>query len=236
MGNQVGYMGPHCRADGHTIGIAIYSDENCDEYLDSINTISQYTGLDLDDGYMKAYYTDSCISCLAEDGFSLEQQDDDSVISGICGELYDESAKCNRYMGNEAEGSYQSYAQEDQEDAICDFIESLMTKSYNEKGEIVIDPESWLSYFPTPSTVSEMTQVQKLALAGSILLVAFLVLYSCYLHRSISQRKIIWNPRMAGASNAGKGMGHLASTRMSRMQSGILQNRSLSTESRGMMT
>lgn len=40
-----------------------------------------------------------------QDGFVLEAGNDDdayNAVSDICGELYGESAKCNKYMGNDA--------------------------------------------------------------------------------------------------------------------------------------
>ena len=42
-----------------------------------------------------------------QDGYTLEAGNNDdaySAVSDICGALYGESAKCNRYMGND--GSY----------------------------------------------------------------------------------------------------------------------------------
>ena len=65
VGNNVAYMGPHCRSDGKTIGIGIYKDEYCNEYNAALSDISSYTGMDLSDGYLKPYYSDNCISCLA---------------------------------------------------------------------------------------------------------------------------------------------------------------------------
>jgi len=65
MGNNYGYLGPHCRSDGKTIGIGLFKDENCNSYNSEVSDVSQYTGIDFSDDYLKPYYTDSCISCLA---------------------------------------------------------------------------------------------------------------------------------------------------------------------------
>jgi hypothetical protein len=58
-------VGPHCRSDGKTIGIGLYKDENCNEYNADLTDISSYTGLDVSDDYLKFFYSDNCISCLA---------------------------------------------------------------------------------------------------------------------------------------------------------------------------
>jgi hypothetical protein len=65
VGNGDIYLGPHCRSDGKTIGIGIYKDENCNAYNADLGDISEYTGLDLADDYLKPYYSENCISCLA---------------------------------------------------------------------------------------------------------------------------------------------------------------------------
>jgi hypothetical protein len=38
VGNNVAYMGPHCRSDGKTIGIGIYKDEYCNKYNAALAT------------------------------------------------------------------------------------------------------------------------------------------------------------------------------------------------------
>jgi hypothetical protein len=63
--NSVAYLGPHCRSDGKTIGIGIYDDQYCNDYIGDIVDISSYTGMDIQDDYLKAYYSEECISCLA---------------------------------------------------------------------------------------------------------------------------------------------------------------------------
>ena len=65
LGNSVGYMGPHCRSDGKTIGIAIYEDQNCNEYQSDLSDMSENLGIDFSDKYLKVFYSDHCVSCLA---------------------------------------------------------------------------------------------------------------------------------------------------------------------------
>lgn len=63
IGDYSGYLGPHCRSDGKTIGIGLYKDENCNEYNSDFIDISSMLGMELSDDNLKAYYSDQCISC-----------------------------------------------------------------------------------------------------------------------------------------------------------------------------
>ena len=101
VGNGVGYLGPHCSSDGRTISMGIFSDQYCNQYKGELSEVSSY--MSVDENELQAYYSDSCISCLASDGYVLDANNNDdaySDISDICGTLYGESAKCNKYMGN----------------------------------------------------------------------------------------------------------------------------------------
>jgi hypothetical protein len=101
VGNGVGYLGPHCSSDGRTISMGIFSDQYCNQYKGEFSEVSSY--MSVDENELQAYYSDNCISCLASDGYVLDANNNDdaySDISEICGTLYGESAKCNKYMGN----------------------------------------------------------------------------------------------------------------------------------------
>ena len=96
-----------------------------------------------------------------------------------------------------------------------------MTNSYDEYGEIVLENglAKWLAYLPS---VSAMTTFQKSAVSFSVLLAAFLMGYSCYLHRAISRHKLRWVPRKNRLG------GDFEGNPMQRMSSGILAGRSRS--------
>lgn len=110
------YLGPHCRSDGHTIGIGIYRDESCSTYIGDLVDIGTYTGMDIQDDYLKAYYSDTCMSCLASDGYAFDDLNQnqngqnqnqnngqqEAQASEICEALVEESAMCNKFMGNDA--------------------------------------------------------------------------------------------------------------------------------------
>jgi hypothetical protein len=131
VGNMVGYVGPHCKSDGHSIGIGLYEDENCYQYIgDEGNSIGQYLHADGDgsskysDSELAPFYDKSCISCSnnRNDGQYILQRDSSSSSSGyggyngnggnnnqnsnvypLCYQIYGHSAKCNRHLAGYAD-------------------------------------------------------------------------------------------------------------------------------------
>ena len=100
VANGVQYVGPHCRSDGHTIGIAIYEDEYCNEFSQEMSN-SHY-----DDNELSLFYDDSCLSCKASDGYTLIKDayvTEHAETYPLCEAIYDYSAKCHMYLdsGNE---------------------------------------------------------------------------------------------------------------------------------------
>lgn len=149
-------------------------------------------------------------------------QNDQDGIYDLCEALYDASAKCNRYL---YEGDkYESDNQEETEDAVCGFIESLVMNTYDENGEINLakmyfDPSNW-------KDITEYTKIvapgQIFGLVFSILLCIGLGIYAMFLYNKLRKAKQ-WNlyhtsPRNDPNANlAGK---------ISRVHSGIMWNRS----------
>eukprot|EP00536_Pseudo-nitzschia_multiseries_P017154 jgi/Psemu1/328446/estExt_fgenesh1_pg.C_14020002 len=227
IGNSAAYLGPHCASDGKTISMGIFKDEYCNEYKVDLSQVSSYMGVN--DNGLDAYYSDNCISCLASDGYTLDVDNNDdgyNAVSDICGALYGESAKCNRYMGDD--GSYASSNQESQESTVCNFIQNLLTNSYDEYGEIVLEEEGWKTYIPTISNMSKMAKWQKLALSISILSTLAMFMVACYLYREIKKRRYAWFPR--GRKGYSTGYPGVKPTPMDgRVHSGIIQGRSHSS-------
>jgi hypothetical protein len=66
-------------------------------------------------------------------------------VNELCENLYGYSAKCNRHVGGATSASYQSYQQQDNELAVCSYIASVVTGTYDEYGFIYVDPLSFES-------------------------------------------------------------------------------------------
>src|SRR3569832_297302 len=101
IGSSYGYVGPHCRSDGKTIGLGIYKDPYCGVYIGDTIDLSQY--MTVDDKALSAYVTKSCISCNGIESFDLLTDDQVQNVSGtvcpVCGALFQYSAKCHKHMG-----------------------------------------------------------------------------------------------------------------------------------------
>ena len=67
MGDNIAYLGPHCGDDGKTIGIGVYADGYCNEYVKDLKEVSSYLDMDMTDSseYLKPFTSENCISCLA---------------------------------------------------------------------------------------------------------------------------------------------------------------------------
>lgn len=63
IGDNVGYLGPHCKGDGKTIGFGIYHDQYCNQYNADLLEMSSF--MSVSDNDLAAYSSSNCISCLA---------------------------------------------------------------------------------------------------------------------------------------------------------------------------
>ena len=115
MGGASGYLGPHCRSDGRTIGIAMYEDQYCNSFVGTASEIDEAAGMSFDDGELKNYYDKDCISCSAEESYSLIT--DDVLGSGedltypLCSLAYQVSGKCDKYMSTSVAETSDNYDQ-----------------------------------------------------------------------------------------------------------------------------
>lgn len=113
---------------------------------------------------------------------------------------------------------YQSLAQSHNEKAVCSFIESLASNTYNEHGEVTtFDSFSsgWKSALKAP-------QMESGILAGLIITAMLAVsmgIAACVLHGALARKNIPWKPRR------GKGEDP---TDLARQNSGITMGRSRS--------
>lgn len=142
------YIGPHCAKDKTTIVLGAFTDNACTKYAGNTYDLGTLTGMKLTSSDLEQYYTSDCIPCkesnLPFQSVGNDYYDNDD-ISELCENLYGYAAKCNRYIGGHTSKSYQSYQQEDTEFAVCSFIASVVTGTYDEYGYIYVDPTSFES-------------------------------------------------------------------------------------------
>jgi len=141
------YVGPHCAKDKSTIVLAAFEDENCQLYAGDKHDLATMTDDVVTSGALEEYYRSDCISC-KESNLPFQAQEDaedNDSISEICENLYDYAAKCNRYLYSANDNSYQSYQQAGNEYAVCSFIASVVTGTYDEYGYIYINSREYSS-------------------------------------------------------------------------------------------
>jgi hypothetical protein len=116
VGNMVGYVGPHCRSDGRSIGIGLFADENCHNYLGDEVHIGQYlNGGSYDADELAPFYQQSCISCstarsdgqyvlrrnsnyTSYDNGNSQNGNQNLNVYPLCNQIYWNGAKCNRHL------------------------------------------------------------------------------------------------------------------------------------------
>ena len=204
---QVGgkyYVGPHCEADKTTISIGVYADEECSIYIGDqvpFTSIMPTSTYDYDFGELEVYYDSNCTSCRESDkpyqNVDGDEEDADD-INELCQNLYQVAGKCNRYMYDAEDGSYQGYNQEANEEEVCGFIKNVVTGQYDEQGYIYLDATQYEKdnrgnrYAET----GEVTAGQVWAILGLIALCSLLIIWACFLHRSLT-RNTPWRPTLS---------------------------------------
>ncbi|CAB9503904.1 expressed unknown protein [Seminavis robusta] len=230
VGGAVSYLGPHCRSDGFTIGIGIYEDEYCSSYVGDVVDLQQVTGLKYEDDYLSPYYPKQCISCTARESYDLVtddeiQNEENEGLYEVCGVLYEQAAKCNRYLGED--DTYQGqFEQEANEQDVCNFVASLVENNYDEYGEAILEsPEwtlaKWKSINAYRQDLVRTSSGQILGIVFSVGLVAALAIYAIYLRYKLT-RRLPWSlgfGKSSAADQAGK---------IGRVSSGITMQRSMS--------
>jgi len=131
-----------------------------------------------------------------------------------------EAEQYNQAQQEEWDAIYQSEAQAANEEAVCSFIESLASNTYNENGEVSLTGTSWTN--PAAEFIAEskaMNPGLKAALVITALAALAMAIAACVLHSTLARKNIPWKPRRS------KGMDP---TEMARQNSGITMGRSRS--------
>jgi hypothetical protein len=124
------------------------------------------------------------------------------------------------YANNEWKQMYQSENQAQNENAVCSFLESLASNTYNENGEINVSGATWASWKKEYSAESRaMNAGMKAALVITALAAMAMAVTACVLHSVLARKNIPWKPRRS------KGVDP---TDLARKDSGITMGRSRS--------
>jgi len=188
------WAGPMCSSQGSKIKIGVFTDEDC-MFLDANKDVEDYLAdengyaLKLSHALLKTTYDNNdLISCLQQD----ENQDQDyyqnaeAETKEVCENLYQAAAKCEEVHGfdNGINKYYNNYANQDNnEELVCSFIDSLLSGTYSQDGEIVIGGTT--SYKGTGGTST--TGGQKFALTFFILGTIGLAVYAAMLHAQLTK-------------------------------------------------
>ena len=122
---------------------------------------------------------------------------------------------------------YQSAAQQQNEELVCSFIESLNSGTYDEKGQVFLNGGSTFSW-QHPGAFSsaqglgapqEMPSAMKAALAISALAATGMAIFACMLHGALARKNIPWRPKRINGEDP---------TDIARQNSGIVMGRSRS--------
>lgn len=205
--------------------------------------LSQYLAVDDTEQELQMYSDKTCIPCKASESFSLVSDSDiengNDDIYPLCSYLYDTSAKCQIHF-SDPESSYQSEQQADNEEAVCNMIESLVENNYDEFGEVIVqedfDYHNWAHGDEYVKLVRKASAFQIVVLTGSILLCVGLFGYSCYLHKKLRYRRPWIPPKQVGGRQWGAGLMKFDNSdalseagRVSRLNSGIIALRSMTS-------
>jgi len=236
------YVGPHCSADKSSIVLSVFEDEYCTEYVGDKYDLYTLTGQEISSDSLESYTRHDCISC-QESQLPFQQidndADDNDNISEICENLYNYAAKCNRYIGSANDNSYQSYQQVSNEYAVCSFIHSVVTGSYDEYGYIYVDASSYRKdnryneYAEAAIRKDVVTLGQALGVTFFVFALVGMAGYASWIRRQVDQRRSMFN---AGKEPLNEGAGYGrgvagAKAITTRQDSGILRCRSDSDES-----
>jgi hypothetical protein len=118
--------------------------------------------------------------------------------------LYQYAGKCHKNLKSSSSSNsqnqyydqtYQSSAQEENEDAVCNFIEVIRSNTYNEKGQITFGFSNIWSNQGFRSGARAMGPLHKAGLWVFGVGVGVLIVSAVYLQQQLSEHSISWRPR-----------------------------------------
>uniref|UniRef100_A0A7S1FY01 Uncharacterized protein n=1 Tax=Corethron hystrix TaxID=216773 RepID=A0A7S1FY01_9STRA len=178
-------IGAYCSSDGLKISIGVFSDGNCHDLVEDVSAAELLGFSNFSDHVLMQSYSSSCISCLQEPDNDDQAQADDyeAETLEVCQEIYEASGKCE--TSNGFSGGYLQYysSQSSNEEAVCSFIDSLDSGTFDQSGEIVIGDGG----VRTVRGHTKATGGQKFFLTVLILATGGLAGYAYILHQKLPE-------------------------------------------------
>lgn len=141
------YAGSMCSSYGSKIKIGVFSDENCYNYEKDLDVEDYLGGPKLSHAILKKVYEQgNCVSCteldwdVPEDDATSSSNNAEVRVTEMCEGIYEVAGKCeSKYGFDNYWKDYEEYEnQYEQEDLVCEFIDSIRSGAYDYSGEIVI--------------------------------------------------------------------------------------------------
>lgn len=194
------FVGPHCASDKTTISIGVYADEDCTVYVGESISLYNALGYEPAEDELAEYYDSNCTSCRESDKPYQnvdEDEEDEDDINELCENLYQGAAKCNRYMYDAEDESYQGYNQEANEGEVCNFIQNVVTGQYDEYGYIYLNADDYEKDNKNNryAQTGEISIGQIFGILTLATLCTILTVWACFLHRSLT-RNAPWRPQL----------------------------------------
>jgi hypothetical protein len=171
-----------------------------------------------------------------------EAEDNENYYEGItpmCSMLYQIAGKCNEnlsptnvyggyyedgvYVENSYASMYQSYQQQENQDLVCSFVESLNSGTYDQSGQVYLDNSAWGTAGKWQQGIANASRNMpgglKAALFLTALAAALMGVWACMLHGALARKNIPWQPKRGDGADA---------VDIARQNSGIVMGRSRS--------
>jgi hypothetical protein len=162
------FVRPRCDGYKGTIKMDVFYDTYCVQYAGNDVSIKSL-GMGFREGIFTEFYNGTCLDCTKTDAAPFY-----NTNSALCNKVHATSAKCTSDL------LYNLFDGEENDATECSYIESIRFGTYDEVGKLssATNGVTWTS--------AEVSNSQKVLLSLSVALCVAFIVYSCYLHHSMT--------------------------------------------------